>query len=108
LVVLSPRTPPLPVETVRDLLGLARALYRAWVAEGPSTAARRQRLRAIGYDLAKALDMAKKHEPGTLGHAGSWKKAERAAKELGELVDDYDGMKKAIAATAGGLRGARR
>lgn len=99
-MALHPRTPPFPTETVRDLLGLARSLYRAWVAMGPSTADRRRRLQVIGEDLRRAIVMAREHPVGTLGHAGAWKKAERATKELGELVDDYDGMRAAITATA--------
>ena len=34
-----------------------------------------------------AVDLALEHEPGTLGHAAAWRRAEDATRELGQAVD---------------------
>ncbi|MFO0571783.1 MAG: hypothetical protein U0263_39530 [Polyangiaceae bacterium] len=84
--MLSPRSEPFPFEAVRDLLGILRALYAARRREGAS----RRRLRelgGLGRQLRAAVDLALEHEPGTLGHAAAWERAERAVAELGALVD---------------------
>jgi hypothetical protein len=98
---------PLPVETVRDLLGICRSLYRAWVQEGPTTADRRRRLKVIGDDIRIALSLARKSGPGSLGNSAAWDRAERATAALGELVDDYVVVKPLIVAAARQL-GAKR
>ncbi len=33
------------------------------------------------------MDLALKHEPGSLGHAAAWRRAERSTRPLGEVVD---------------------
>jgi hypothetical protein len=93
---------------VRDLLGIARALHRAWSAEGAGAAERVRKLERIGRDLRTALDMGKKHERGTLGHASAFNRAERATAELGELVDAFVPMRPAIRATAAQVSRKRR
>lgn len=98
--MLTLRQDPFPASAVRDLLGIARALHRAWSAEGEGAAARLRKLERIGRDLRAALDMGRKHDTGTLGHASAWKRAERATAELGELVDAFVPMRPAIRATA--------
>lgn len=84
--MLTPNEQPFPFEAVRDLLGILRALYAAAQAESagrPRLAA----IRAIGRELRAATDLALEHEPGTLGHAAAWRRAERATERLGALVD---------------------
>jgi hypothetical protein len=98
--VLTLRQDPFPASAVRDLLGIARALHRAWSAERAGAVERVKKLERIGRDLRTALDMGRKHDAGTLGHASAWKRAERATSELGELVDAFVPMRPAISATA--------
>lgn len=106
--VLTLRQDPFPASAVRDLLGIARALHRAWSAEGPGAADRLRKLERIGRDLRAALNMGRKHERGTLGHASAWNRAERATIELGELVDAFVPMRPAIRATAAHVSPRRR
>ena len=108
LPVLALRQDPFPASAVRDLLGIARALHRAWSAEGAGAAERVRKLERIGRDLRTALDMGKKHERGTLGHASAFNRAERATAELGELVDAFVPMRPAIRATAAQVSRKRR
>jgi hypothetical protein len=96
--VRSTNLPPLPVETVRDLLGIVRALYRAWGKDGPEVAARRRELVAIGLDLKKALELAKRGGPHSIGNSAAWEKAERATKALGLVVDAFIPLKPSIEA----------
>lgn len=81
-----PNEGQLPIEVVRDLLGLARALYAAFGEMGPAYDDQRFRLRGIGYQLQLALNRASQGGPGTFAHRCAWLIAEKAAKELGELV----------------------
>lgn len=104
----STNVPPLPVETVRDLLGIVRSLYLAWGKDGPEVAARRRELVAIGLDLGKALELAKRGGPGSLGNAAAWDRAERATKVLGLIVDTFVTTKPSIDAVAAELDRKRR
>lgn len=81
--------PPLPVETVRDLLGIVRALYRAWAAE-PARAEQRVELEAIGKELRLAIDLARRGGPGSLGNSASVARAERACVALGKLIGEEE------------------
>jgi hypothetical protein len=104
--LLHPRTPPLPVETVRDLLGICRALYLVWSAEGPAARERLRKLTVIGRSLREALKLARSG-PGTLGYAAAWNRAEDATKALGELVDAFVPMRPAVQAAARKVRRGR-
>jgi hypothetical protein len=75
--------PPLPRETVRDLLGITRALYRA---TDPRDVVRLQALTEIGRDFRNALRESRGKHPGTLPHIEAWVAANRATRALGELV----------------------
>jgi hypothetical protein len=101
--LLHPRTPPLPVETVRDLLGICRALYLMWSAEGPAARERLRKLTVIGRSLREALKLARSG-PGTLGYAAAWNRAEDATKALGELVDAFVPMRPAITAASARIK----
>jgi hypothetical protein len=84
--MLTLRTDPFPFEEVRDLLGIVRAMYAA--AKGRNAGARHLgAIRHVGVELRAAVDLALEHEPGTMGHAAAWRRAERATRALGELVD---------------------
>ncbi|MFZ5894740.1 MAG: hypothetical protein ACOY0T_26995 [Myxococcota bacterium] len=80
-----PRDAPLPIEALRDLLGIVRALFAAWTRAkaGPIEL---EELAHIGRELRAALDLARKTEPGTLGHRAAWSRAEEATRLLGHLV----------------------
>ena len=104
--MLSPRRDPFPFEAVRDLLGILRAMYAAARARGR---AERQlaAIRRVGDDLRAAVDLALEHEPGTLGHAAAWQRAERATSALADLVDCTTPLEPTLSAAARRIRLAR-
>jgi hypothetical protein len=75
-----------PTEAVRDLLGIVRALYAA-AKEADAGSERLRKIARVGEDLRRALDLASGARPGTLGHSAAWRRAERATKEVADLVD---------------------
>lgn len=75
----------LPVEALRDLLGIVRSLYAAGL-ENKGHPIELETLRHIGTELASALTLATTCEPMSLGHVSAWNRAERATKMLCELV----------------------
>ncbi len=81
-------TEQLPRETVRDLLGIARALYATSKANG-GVSEELAKLEAAGKLLVDALDLSKT-QPDTVGHRAAWAKAERATAALLELVAACD------------------
>ena len=95
----------LPVEVVRDLLGICRALYAVWREHRPATENELGELRGIGQDLRAALELAQKSKPDTVGHRAAWGKAERAMRRLGELVSDGDRLRPPIDALVRKVRG---
>lgn len=94
--------PPLPLGALRDLLGIARGLYRATLADDPRDVARLQALEDIGRTLRAALGAAGAH-PGTIAHGEAWTAAQRATKALGALVADSP-LAPVVAATARCIR----
>lgn len=70
----------LPRGAVRDLLSLARALYRAEFARGGHPV-RLQALAEIGHALREALELSKV-EPDTIGHRAAWGWAQRGTRSL--------------------------
>jgi hypothetical protein len=91
--------PPLPLEPLRDLLGITRALYRATRRATPQDAGRLQALEDIGMTLRAVLRASSAH-PGTIDHLNAWAAAERATQALEELVDDSMPLGPLIASTA--------
>lgn len=81
----SPRDAKLPLEALRDLLAIVRALFTAWTRAkvGPIEL---EELAHIGRELRKALGLARMTEPGTRGHRAAWSRAEEAALLLAHLV----------------------
>lgn len=106
-VAACPATPhgPFPRETVRDLLGITRALYRAELAARPPHADRRrvEHLEAIGKQLRLALDLSGRCGAGTLGRRAAWSHAEQATAALGEYVSGALLIDDAVRATASRL-----
>jgi hypothetical protein len=87
---------PFPFGAVSDLLGIARALYRA----SADDAARRERLEVIGHQLKQALELARKSGAGTLGRRAAWNWAEQGTAGLGELVADGSTIEPLVRAAA--------
>jgi hypothetical protein len=77
---------PLPLEVVRDLLGIVRAWFRAAKADHGFGKPRLDELEAIGKKLREALALARKTAPDTVGHRAAWAKAEEATARLMKLV----------------------
>ncbi len=96
------RDDALPLDALRDLIGVVRALYRALRAESghPVTL---EDLRTIGSELVEALELARKCDAGTLGHVAAWAKAERATAALGKLVQESMPLKPAVEAAIAGV-----
>ena len=68
---MPPRDAQLPLEALRDLVGIVRALFAAWTKArvGPLEL---EELLHIGRELRAALNLASKTQPGTVGHRAAW------------------------------------
>jgi hypothetical protein len=88
----------LPTRVVRDLLGIARVLYRT-----ATTDAERAELAEVGRLLKLALELAKPG-PGTLGNDAAWGWAEQAATRLGAFIARGAQIEPAVEAVAARLR----
>ncbi|AKT39691.1 uncharacterized protein CMC5_038400 [Chondromyces crocatus] len=84
--VLTIRRDPFPFEPARDLLGIVRVIYADAHARGADPA-RLRGIREVGAELRTAIDLAKRHPPGTLGFSSAWVRVERATTQVGDLVD---------------------
>lgn len=96
---------PLPLGVVRDLLGIARALYRAELGRPDAHPDKLEALVAIGQDLRLALELGERSAPGTLGSRAARNRAERATDALGSIVADEVALAPVVAATAARLVG---
>jgi hypothetical protein len=94
---------PLPVEAIRDLLGITRALYAAAKAEGAGER-RLAELEAAGKDLKLAIGMARKNSAGSLGHRRAWELAEQGYERLLEAVNVTTALLPTIEAAAARAR----
>lgn len=95
---------PFPTETVRDLLGIARALYRAELAlDLPLVETRCAQLEEIGKEYRLALKLAE-CSPGTMGRRAAWTWAEKATASLGQFVAGSADLGLMVSATAERLR----
>jgi hypothetical protein len=95
-----PRAVAFPFEAVRDLLGIARAMWRA-----ESDPVRRAALAEIGRALRDAGDKARQLPPASLGARAALRHAEEATKRLCDLVAG-DAAPIVLAAAARVRRGA--
>lgn len=77
---------PLPLETVRDLLGIVRAWYASAKNDHGVGRPQLRELAEIGRLLRLAVDLAQKTRPDTIGHRASWEHAEEATRRLMALV----------------------
>ncbi|MFZ5894999.1 MAG: hypothetical protein ACOY0T_28325 [Myxococcota bacterium] len=102
---MTPHDARLPIEALRDLLGLVRALFASWTQSkaGPIEL---EELAHIGRELAAALKLARKTEPGSVGHRAAWSRAEEATRLLGHLVGQLEALHPVLeAATRRALAG---
>jgi hypothetical protein len=83
-------------ESVRDLLGIVRALYSAWQERGIGPI-EMEELRSIGEDLRDALRMAAGSKPCSRAMRAAWAKAERATLRLGDIMNEHDNLKQLVA-----------
>jgi len=96
-------TKQLPRDTVRDLLGIARALYVVRDNQGAEQP-ELDRIREVSAWLVDALELSRT-APDTLGHRAAWSKAERATATLTELLLTHDeSTKRLVGAQAERLR----
>lgn len=86
------------LETLRDLLGLARALYATWRKSGQGPI-EMEELRSIGEDLREAYQLAQKARPGSQAHRAAWGKAERATARFGDIVGKYETVQNLVSKT---------
>jgi hypothetical protein len=98
------RRDALPLESVRDLLGIVRAMYAAAKCDG-APEERLNELVQIGKQLRQAMDLARRTDPDTNGHRAAWTRAEDACKRLGALVTLQESAAPVVAAAASRLRG---
>lgn len=73
--------PPFPFEPVRDLLGIARAMYAV-----EQDKMRKAELAEIGTALRSAVELARKAPPESIGAKAAWKRAEDATDRLCTIV----------------------
>jgi hypothetical protein len=87
---------PFPAQTVRDLIGIARLLYRTWRSVNPADT-RLPELVAIGKDLRAAATLASATKPGTRRYREAWELAELATHRLGSILDAFVAVKPLVA-----------
>lgn len=85
-----------PARSVRDLIGVARLLYRTW-AKSSAHDSRSRELVSIGRDLQRAITIARCTKPWTPQYSKACELAEIAAGRLGQLVDVHARIEPLIA-----------
>jgi hypothetical protein len=85
-----------PAQTVRDLIGIARLLYRTWHGSN-ATDSRVPELVAIGKDLQIAQTLAAASKPDTRRHRDAWELAEVTTHRLGGILDAHVAVKPLVA-----------
>ena len=76
---------PIPLTTLRELVGLCRALYLDWTCSDADSLDLEE-LAQIGLELSYALNQARSTAPDSVGHRSAWARAEAATQRLGVLV----------------------
>jgi hypothetical protein len=102
---MSPRRPDaVPVDALRDLIGLVRAI-RAAKAKAP--AAMLAQIDKVGAELVAAYDLAVSSTPGTLGMRAASVQAEEATRAVSDLVTMTDGAEEIVTAARARVTRAR-
>jgi hypothetical protein len=90
-----------PIETLRDLLGIARAVYvECAPSAGPIEL---DELRSLGADLRDAYERVLRARPGTAAFTSAWAKADQATRRLGVLVGDHTSTRALVRAVGSRL-----
>jgi hypothetical protein len=97
----------LPLNAVRDLIGIVRAMYFAWHERGVARE-RLDELVRIGRELRDALELAARTEPDTVGHRAAWSRAERATAMLCEAIGSDEPVRPTVLAAVNRTRRAAR
>ena len=85
-----------PLDTLRDLLGIARALYVEWSPYcGPIEL---DELKSVGSHLRDAYQRLLKARPGTAAYRAAWQQADQATQRLGILVGEHTSTKAIVRA----------
>ena len=87
----------LPLNAVRDLIGIVRAMYFAWQERG-ATQEKLNELVHVGRELRQALELAARTEPDTVGHRAAWSRAERANAALCAMIAEEEAVRPVIEA----------
>lgn len=104
--MLPRRDGPLPVDAIRDLLGIVRSIYEAEKRSG-ATKAELEKIARVGRLLKNALDLSTS-VPGTMGHRSAWAQAEEGARRVADLVDVLSMAEPIVRAAVGRVYGRRR
>lgn len=96
------RTEPLPVDALRDLLGLVRAIYLAALKRGAGRG-ELQRIERIGRLLKNAIELSDS-PPGSIGFSSAWNQAEMATREVGDIISVFERAEPVIAAAVKRIR----
>jgi hypothetical protein len=94
---------PFPFTALRDLIGVARALYAAAQERGDGRMVL-ERIAAVGRHLGSAYELARKSAPGTEARSAAWRKAEEGTLWMGNLVAQTDEAKPLVDAAARRVR----
>jgi hypothetical protein len=92
-------TGQVPIASLRDLIGICRALYVAWQAQGMGPV-ELDELAQVGRDLRAALELARRTKPDTVGHRAAWSRADEATRRLGHLVSALEPLRPTIEAAS--------
>ena len=90
-----------PIETLRDVLGIARALYVEWVPyAGPIEL---DELRVVGAALRDAYERVLRARSGTAAYTTAWTKADQATQRLGILLGEHTSTRALVRAVGSRL-----
>jgi hypothetical protein len=95
-----PKDERLPLQALRDLIGVCRGLYAAWIKRGAGPI-ELEELRGVGQELSSAFELARKCAPDTIGYRAARARAEAATRRLGELVRNFETSCPIVVAAAG-------
>jgi hypothetical protein len=82
---------PIPLNALRELVGVCRALYVGWTCDDADSLDLEE-LAEIGLELAHALSLARSTAPDSGGHRSAWARAEAATGRLGLLIAKTSGI----------------
>ena len=101
MVPSQPADARISLTTLRDLLGIARAVYVEWApSAGPIEL---DELRSLGADLRDAYQRLLRARPGTASDTAAWAKADHATQRLGILLGEHTSTRALVRAVGSRL-----